>query len=119
MQQFVQAIARQRRQEIKRRVDRPANHAPHAPQTVTVRHADRADEPVLRALAALEGSAFRPGAWLCAEADGFVTAALRLDDGTVIANPFARTLELRGVLELWARQLTGRRPRRVWRGATA
>ena len=41
-------------------------------------------------------------------ADGHLTAALHLDDGRVLADPFMPTAAVRRVLELWAAQLTGR-----------
>jgi hypothetical protein len=114
MQELIYEIALQRQDELKRLATRRGQLAPRALEIVLVRPAASDDESVLRALAELDGTAFAPGSYLCAEADGRLTAALRLDDGTVIADPFAPTCELRKILELRARQLTGRRRRRRW-----
>jgi hypothetical protein len=54
-----------------------------------------------------------------AEVDGVVRAALDLSDGSVAADPFARTAELVDLLHLRASRLEGERPARSLRGALA
>lgn len=62
--------------------------------TITIRQATSADEFALRRLAALDDSAALQGQILIAEEAGEIRAALSIDSGRVIANPFARTLAL-------------------------
>ena len=62
--------------------------------TITIRQANSADEFALRRLAALDDSAALRGQILIAEEAGEIRAALSTDNGRVIANPFARTLDL-------------------------
>jgi hypothetical protein len=95
---------------------------------VVIRAATPDDEAALERLAQLEGRR-RPQASvvLLAEIDGEVHAALPLDHGPAIADPFRPTVELVGMLKLRAAQLRGEsveggRLRRAWaslRGATS
>ena len=64
-----------------------------APQ-ITIRQATSADAFALRRLAALDDRAALRGEVLLAEQAGEVRAALSLDNGRSIANPFAPTGEL-------------------------
>lgn len=64
-----------------------------APQ-ITIRQATSADAFALRRLAALDDRAALRGEVLLAEQAGEVRAALSLDNGRSIANPFAPTAEL-------------------------
>ena len=64
-----------------------------APQ-ITIRQATSADEFSLRRLAALDDRAALRGEILLAEQAGEVRAALSLEDGRSIANPFAPTAAL-------------------------
>jgi hypothetical protein len=110
MQQLTQEINRQRQAEMRSaaarhalaRADRPV------PFEIVIRHAEDCDRAALRRLAALDGVEFVPGSWLVADADGRLAAALHLDDGKVISDPFTPTAPVRRVLELWAAQVTGR-----------
>jgi hypothetical protein len=61
---------------------------------VTVRSAHRDDADALAALAALDSSHAPGGAVLVAEVDGELWAAVSLDDGHAIANPFRPSGEL-------------------------
>src|SRR3954452_22326195 len=116
MQQLTHEITKQRQQELRRDGNRPARQRADAPEELVIRLAAARDRAALERLAAFEGIELPGGSWLCAGADGAVTAALRLDDGTVLADPFARTSALRRVLEVYGAQLGGRRRRR-WRPA--
>ena len=112
MQELIYEINRQRQEELRRRSSRPAPTRQEAPARIVIRYAAESDRGALRRLATLEGAELLPGSWLLAVADGSLAAALHLDDGIVLADPFARTQAVRRVLELWAAHLTGRRTRR-------
>lgn len=64
-----------------------------APQ-ITIRQATERDAFDLRRLAALDGAPALTGPVLLAEQAGEVRAAVALDDGQVVANPFAPTAAL-------------------------
>jgi hypothetical protein len=111
MQQLTQEISRQRQAEMRGAAARRAlahTERTAGPLEIVIRHAADRDRAALRRLAALDGVDFVPGSWLVADADGRLTAALHLDDGKVIADPFTPTTAVRRVLELWAAQVTGR-----------
>jgi hypothetical protein len=74
---------------------------------VTLRVADGEDEPVVDMIAELDSAAPLTGRKLLALADGWPVAALSLDDGRVVANPFAPTTGAVALLRLRASQLTG------------
>jgi hypothetical protein len=112
MNQLNYEISRLRQQELERKLSRFVAPNRETPDRIEIRLAADRDAAALHRLAELEGAELRPGGWLVALADGSLTAALRLDDGTVLADPFARTVALRRLLQLWAAQLTrGRRKR--------
>ena len=69
---------------------------------IVIRHASAADRDVLADLAALDDRRPLSGHALIAEADGTARAALDLDDGSIAADPFARTAELVELLRLHA-----------------
>jgi hypothetical protein len=75
-----------------------------------------ADEPAtLRHLAELDDAADLTGEILVAAIDAEVVAALSLDDGRVIANPFVLTSHAVELLQRTAKELTGRsHARRRW-----
>ena len=70
--------------------------------TIIIRAATAADGPVLTRLAALDSAPVPFGPALIAEVDGEARAALALRDGTVVADPFARTAELIQLLKVHA-----------------
>lgn len=79
---------------------------------VTLRRAWPGDERDLERLAQLDSSTRPAGRVLVAEVDGELRAAISLDDGAVIANPFEPTATLVELLRARARQLEGRPARR-------
>jgi len=90
-------------------------------EQVTVRRATPADEDALASLATLDSARAPSGAALVAESDGRILAALPLDGGRAVADPFEPTAELLDMLELRAAQLRRRegRPRRRGLGGLA
>ena len=76
---------------------------------ITIRLSRSDDEPALSALAALDSTRLRSRPLVLAEQDGELRAAVALDTGKVVANPFHRTAELVDLLELRAAQLRARR----------
>ena len=72
---------------------------------ITIRQATSADAFALRRLAALDDRAALRGEVLLAEQTGELRAALSLDDGRAIANPFAPTAELVDLLHMHRRHV--------------
>jgi hypothetical protein len=72
---------------------------------VTLRYAAAADSPRLRELAELDSAVAPGGPMLVAEIDGRVRAALPLDGGAPIADPFHRGTELIELLRVRAAHL--------------
>jgi hypothetical protein len=87
---------------------------------ITIRRVDLTDEDRARlaGLAERDSSAAPTGPVLGLEVEGALLAAVSLNTGEAIADPFSRTGELRGLLELRATQIRrrdGKRPRRLGR----
>ena len=59
--------------------------------SLTIRHATAADEADLIRLAALDSSRVPSGELLVAQVDGHLVAALSIDTGAAIADPFEHT----------------------------
>jgi hypothetical protein len=72
---------------------------------IVIRHSVAEDVRTLAGLAALDSRPELSGPALLAEVDGIPRAALDLHDGSVAADPFARTIELVELLRLRARGL--------------
>jgi hypothetical protein len=72
---------------------------------VTLREASAADGDRLQLLAELDSAPVPSVPALIAEVDGRIRAALPLDGGTAIADPFHRGAELLELLRMRARQL--------------
>jgi hypothetical protein len=85
------------------RVTVPAQRPAFA-DPVSIREATLADGRAIDALAALDSSRRPAGRMLVAEVDGDIVAALPLDGGHAIADPFRHTAELVALLELRAAQ---------------
>ena len=99
--------------ELRRRAHRE-RHARRSCVThaVTVRLAASGDESALERLARLESASAPSGATLVAEFGGELVAALSLDDGRAIADPFRHTAEVVRELELQGAELSVARTRR-------
>jgi hypothetical protein len=74
--------------------------APHSLSLseITIRPAYADDNQAVVRLATLDSARVPAGPLLLAEVDGELRAALATDDGTVIADPFSRTVELIALL---------------------
>jgi hypothetical protein len=81
-----------------------AEEATMAPQ-ITIRQATSADAFSLRRLAALDDAPVLRGEALLAEQAGELRAAISIEDGRVVANPFAPTLELVEMLRMHRRHV--------------
>jgi hypothetical protein len=79
---------------------------------VALRQAQPDESAVVSRLAALDDAPALSGPVLLAVVDGEAVAALSLDDGRVVANPFLHTEAAVGLLRLRARHLSVTRPRR-------
>jgi hypothetical protein len=72
---------------------------------VTVRHFAERDINAIRWLAALDDKPLPTGGVLVAEMDGELVAALPLDGGQALADPFKPTADIVELLRMRARQL--------------
>ena len=79
--------------------------------SLVIRTATAADAEALRCLAALDSRRLPAGPHLLAELDGRPVAALSRSDGGVVADPFARTDTIVGMLRRRSEQLAGVRQR--------
>jgi hypothetical protein len=80
-----------------------ANLAP----TVIIRAARGSDGPALRRLAELDSQPVPAGELLVAETDDEVVAALSIETGARVADPFRRTKDVVDLLTYRARRLQG------------
>ncbi len=101
-------IDRERAREAQRRAARPRASGYTPVTRVTLRQASTADVDRLRQLAALDSALPPAGPALVAEVDGRLRAALPLDGGRPIADPFHSGYDLLELLRLRAAQLTVR-----------
>jgi hypothetical protein len=87
-----------------------ATHAKPRPEprwsALVIRLAVAADETQLRRLAHLDSARPLSGQSLLAEQGGSVVAALSLDDGAVIADPFVASADAAAMLRVRAAQLS-------------
>ncbi len=103
-------LARERTRELREaahRRDLLADSGETPVSRVTLRYAAAADRERLRILAELDSATAPVGPMLVAEVDGRLRAALPLDGGSPIADPFHRGAELIALLRMRATQLAG------------
>jgi hypothetical protein len=96
----------------------PSHTSRNPAETLTIRMAVSADAAALSRLAQLDSAPPQPVPMLVAEVGDELRAALPLDGGPAIADPFQRTAELVAILVERARQLEAparRRAARRWR----
>ena len=82
-----------------------APQVPAAESTLVIRIATRFDDAELRRLAALDSARPLSGSVIVAQSDGRIDAALSLEDGRAIADPFRPTAGLVDVLRARAARL--------------
>jgi hypothetical protein len=85
------------------------------PTPVTLRLAGPADDPALERLAQLESRALPPGPHLVAVRERRIDAAISLDTGEVLADPFRHTAELCALLRRHAGPVRAGHERRAAR----
>ena len=78
--------------------------------SLTIRHANAADEADLARLAALDSSRVPSGELLVAQLDGNLVAALSVDTGAAIADPFEHTAAIVDSMRVQARESRAPRP---------
>jgi hypothetical protein len=78
-----------------------------SPAGVTIRPATAADETAIRHVAALDSARPPKGEVIVATDRAGIVAAIGVDDGKVVADPFARTADIVELLRNRARQLLG------------
>lgn len=83
-----------------------------SPKVVTLRRAQASDARALRILAELDEQPELSGEALLALDAGEAVAAISLEDGRVVSDPFVATSDAVSLLKIRARQLLGRRPRK-------
>lgn len=75
---------------------------------ITIRRLAPADESAVESLAQRDSQPVPRGEMIGAEVEGILLAATEIATGATVADPFSRTAELRGLLEMRARQLARR-----------
>ncbi|HEX2125880.1 MAG TPA: hypothetical protein VHF45_04895 [Thermoleophilaceae bacterium] len=76
-------------------------------ESITIRHTTEADREALRRLAELDGGHAPGGRVLIALADGEPIAAVGVDDGRAVADPFRYALDVVRTLSVRAEQERG------------
>ena len=76
------------------------------PEHLTIRRAQSADRESLIRLAGRDSKRLPSGTFLIAELEGEPWAAVALESGEVVADPFHRTAELVGILRLRAARIS-------------
>ena len=98
-------LARERARDLRRDARRAGFSAPALPVGVTIRAATSGDYEALDRLAQLDSRPLPTGHVLVADVDGEVRAALPVNGGASVADPFQHTAALVSLLALRARQL--------------
>jgi hypothetical protein len=112
---LAEMIAIEHRADLRRDADRSRRVAAAGwldTTRVELRHARPDDADVVRRLAILDEARPLEGPVLLALVNGLATAALALDDGRLVADPFVATTEARSLLRMRAAQLADARGRR-------
>ena len=99
-------FARERLQDDHGRVEPEAEGtATLQPEAITIRPSRTRDAQAVELLAELDDSRVPPGPLLLAEVEGSIEAAVGLESGEAIANPFAASAEAVSLLRLRVEQL--------------
>ena len=89
--------------------------SPSAPTQVTIRRSSDDDSPELTRLATIDSRSVPSGPLLVAEVDGRLRAALAIEAGDVIADPFAPSVKIVALLREYNRPQPRARSRRLAR----
>jgi hypothetical protein len=81
-----------------------------SPASLTIRHANASDEADLTRLATLDSSRLPSGELLVAELDGRLVAALSIDTGAAVADPFEHTAAIVASMRAQVRETRAPRP---------
>jgi len=109
-------VAREHNRDLRRAAEEARRESGATPVTrVTLRYAAAADAERLQLLAELDSAGTPSGPALVAEVDGRLVAALPLDGGAPISDPFHRGAELMELLRMRASQLGRGAARRAQR----
>lgn len=84
---------------------------PKTDTTLTIRRLSDSDDADVARLVELDSGSGLQAPLLGAEVEGRLLAAVSVETGEVLADPFSRTAELRDMLELRALQLRKRSPK--------
>lgn len=99
----------------------PSHLTAHDTPDITIRRAVAADARAIERVAALDSATAPEGKLVVAEVDGCLVAAVPLDGGRPVADPFRPTAEILRLLELRVAQLHAEerdaRRRMSWRTA--
>jgi hypothetical protein len=90
------------------RIKRDGHAVPDAkrrPESLTIRKAGTVDEESLIRLAGLDSKHVPPGTFLIAEVDGEDRAAVAIESGEVLADPFHHTADIAEMLQVRASRL--------------
>jgi hypothetical protein len=99
----LRSISRSRVDDVEReRTERHIGASSLEAAPLTIRHASAADLPALGRLAALDSRRVPNGELFVGEVDGRLLAALSIDTGAVIADPFEHTAPLVELLRVHA-----------------
>jgi hypothetical protein len=119
MNALITNIADQRSEELRKRAEgrrrtgrrrtRSRHPAPAFAQELSIRRLGGADGEALERLAGRDSAETPDGEVLGAELDGRLIAAVSLDTGELVADPFTPTDEARSLLELRLAQLSASR----------
>ncbi len=123
MNALITSIAKQRTEDLHKHAERrrrarrvrARRAAPAFAQELSLRRLGAADDEALERLAERDSAETPRGDVLGAELEGHLIAAVSLDSGELVADPFTRTEPARSLLELRVKQLGVRRPRRGYR----
>jgi len=83
----------------------------HTTGTLTIRRLSELDDCSLARLAELDSREVPAGPHLGVEIEGRLLAAISLETGQALADPFSRTAELVALLQLRSEQLRARQPK--------
>lgn len=109
---LAEIVATEHRADLRRDADRSRRVAAAERLDTTrveLRYARPDDADVVRRLAILDEACALEGPVLLALVNGLAVAALSLDDGRLVADPFVATAEARSLLRLRAAQLADTR----------